>query len=104
MRTETPDQLELLRRERLSLSLAGTLRAPTSEPDSARSQATTSGPAAEWLAALRTADGPYSILLGAGTGLPLAREERESDDDQAVLAPTAPALRALLRLSYTPEP
>jgi hypothetical protein len=94
---------EILDRERLALLLEGTLRQRWSDPEVSPGTASTSGPAAEWLASLRSADGPYSVLLGAGTGLPLASEERATGDEKSVLAPTAPALRALLRLSYAPE-
>ncbi len=95
---------DLLDRERLSVGLEGTLRQSLGEVDIDPGTATTSGPAAEWLGSVRSADGPYSVLLGAGTGLPFARERRESGGDDAVLAPTAPALRAVLRLSYAPLP
>ncbi len=95
--------VELLERNRLALSLEGTLRQGFGDPEVDPGTAVTSGPAAEWLAALRSADGPYSALLGAGTGLPLARERRDSGEDEFVFAPTAPTLRALLRLELRPR-
>lgn len=91
----------LLGEEALSFAAEGVLRQSFDQPDVASGTATTSGPAAEWLASLRSARGPYALLVGGGTGLPLAREQR-GEKSSWVLAPTAPAFRALLRLSYTP--
>jgi hypothetical protein len=94
---------DVLDRERLGVALEGTLRQNLESVDVAPGTAKTSGPAAEWLGSVRIAEGPYSALVGAGTGLPLARERRGSEGEEAVLAPTAPAFRALVRLSYTPR-
>lgn len=57
---------------------------------------------AEWLASVRFDPATeWSLLLGAGSGLPLARARNPGGASEAVFAVTAPAFRGILTARYT---
>jgi hypothetical protein len=88
----------------LDVSLESFLRQPLeSEPERGSATAKTTGPAAEWLLGVRSSKDSFSVLLGGGSGLPLARETHDGGATNAVYAPTAPAFRALAVLRYAPS-
>ncbi len=61
---------------------------------------------AEWLAAFRLADAersPIAFTFAAGSGLPLSSESRGGHTTHSY-APTSPAFRALIEVSYVPRP
>jgi len=96
---------EVLERGLLDLSLELWLRPSLAgAPESGRNQGSTNGLPAEWLLGVTSSDGAaYSIFAGGGSGLPLAREHSADGTSRRGLAPTAPALRALIALRYAPR-
>jgi len=57
---------------------------------------------AEWLASLRFEPSPlWSLLIGAGSGLPLSSARAPGAKSETVLAVTSPGFRGLLTARYT---
>ncbi len=100
---------DALGRERLRLGLEAFMLPSLIDATSARARAagfdTLLWPA-EWLGTLRASRGPedpWSLSIGAGSGVALSTESRGAHHGR-FLAPTSPGLRFLATLRYAPTP
>lgn len=93
--------MQLLSRPVLALGVEGVLRPSlVSKPAGAPSDALDLP--AEWLASVRFEPSEaWSLLLGAGSGLPLSRATTPGAASESVLAVTSPAFRGLVTARYT---
>jgi len=93
--------LTVLESPKLAFAFETTLRPALVAPPAGAPSGALDLPA-EWLASVRfEPTDAWSLLLGAGTGLPLSRARSPGATSESVLAVTSPAFRGLFTARYT---
>lgn len=100
--------VDLVSEHRLFLAAEAFALPPLTETTSARGRALgaeTTWIPAEWLLSLGArpdAEAPWTLVLGAGSGLPLSSERRDDGPRTTFFGPTTPAFRGLIAVRYAP--